>query len=142
MIVRRCCWSINTIRPIFQSFWYRNNVSKSCASLLHINRYHQVLISRLNLLKRAQHNAVMRRDLCSAADSNTGDTNLGGRQSVGKQEPRMAMVFTCKVCSSRQTKTFSRTAYEKGVVIVQCEGCSNRHLIADNLGWFTDVPGR
>lgn len=30
----------------------------------------------------------------------------------------------------------SKHAYEKGVVIIKCDGCSKLHLIADHLGWY------
>lgn len=36
----------------------------------------------------------------------------------------------------------SRAAYERGLVIIQCDGCTNRHLIADHLGWMDHRLGR
>ena len=59
--------------------------------------------------------------------------------NIGKISARIAMIFTCKVCKTRSMKTFSKTSYEKGVVIVQCPGCQNHHLVADHLNWFTDI---
>ncbi|XP_051116304.1 mitochondrial protein import protein ZIM17 isoform X2 [Andrographis paniculata] len=52
----------------------------------------------------------------------------------------LVMMFTCKVCDTRSMKTACRESYEKGVVVVRCDGCNNLHLIADRLGWFGE-PG-
>ena len=49
----------------------------------------------------------------------------------------MIAIFTCGVCSSRNSYQFSKLSYEKGVVIVRCPSCKNLHLVSDNLGWFS-----
>ncbi|KAF6743004.1 DNL zinc finger-domain-containing protein [Ephemerocybe angulata] len=55
----------------------------------------------------------------------------------------MAIAFTCTVtdCGHRQGHIFSKRSYEKGIVIVTCSSCKNRHLIADHLGWFQNLTG-
>ncbi|KAE9394833.1 zf-DNL-domain-containing protein [Gymnopus androsaceus JB14] len=55
-------------------------------------------------------------------------------------EPRMSITFTCTVpdCGTRSTHQFAKRSYEQGIVLVECPGCQNRHLIADHLGWFKD----
>ncbi|CAB3398312.1 unnamed protein product [Caenorhabditis bovis] len=62
---------------------------------------------------------------------------------LAHQVPKLSLTYTCKVCNSRQgPKTFAKSSYEKGVVIVTCTGCHNHHIIADNIGWFEDFKGR
>ncbi|XP_053594274.1 DNL-type zinc finger protein [Microplitis demolitor] len=62
--------------------------------------------------------------------------NPPSKHQIGKIEGRLLIEFTCKKCDFRSSKTISKLAYKKGIVIIRCDGCKNNHLIADNLGWF------
>ncbi|KAI8035554.1 uncharacterized protein LOC128260521 [Drosophila gunungcola] len=58
-----------------------------------------------------------------------------------RMQRRMELVYRCKLCNTRNTKTISEEAYYSGVVILQCDGCAVDHLIKDNLGLFTGSDG-
>ncbi|XP_026672994.1 uncharacterized protein LOC108629328 [Ceratina calcarata] len=64
------------------------------------------------------------------------------KKVLGKMEQKMKIMFTCKKCNYRNGKIISKLAYEKGVVIIRCDGCNNNHLIADNLGWFHELGNK
>ncbi|KZV55325.1 hypothetical protein F511_18857 [Dorcoceras hygrometricum] len=50
--------------------------------------------------------------------------------------PRRSLLasFTCNACGTRSERLINRLAYERGLVYVQCSGCSRYHKLVDNLG--------
>ncbi|KAL8549343.1 hypothetical protein ACS0TY_008256 [Phlomoides rotata] len=50
--------------------------------------------------------------------------------------PRRSLLvaFTCDACGERSKRLINRLAYERGLVYVQCSGCSQYHKLVDNLG--------
>nr|XP_014085332.1 DNL-type zinc finger protein [Bactrocera oleae] len=57
-------------------------------------------------------------------------------------ERKVELVYRCKLCNTRNSKLVSEAAYRSGVVILQCDGCSVNHLIADHSGWFAKTKGK
>lgn len=68
-------------------------------------------------------------------ENNNQFKDIPGVKTEGE---KYAMVYTCKVCNTRSIKQISKQGYHYGCVLVRCPGCSNLHLIADNLGIFED----
>ncbi|PNF17786.1 DNL-type zinc finger protein [Cryptotermes secundus] len=66
------------------------------------------------------------------------DSELQSQQFVAKITGRFQLIYTCKKCNTRNVAHISKLSYQQGVVIVCCQGCSVKHLIADNLKWFSD----
>lgn len=71
------------------------------------------------------------------------DQATEARMKVSDQvgSERLGIAFTCNKCDTRIQKTFSRHAYYRGIVVIACPTCHVRHLIADNIGWYRDLPG-
>lgn len=67
-----------------------------------------------------------------------GSTAQNKEAHIKIDDPQMMIAFTCTVCDTRSSHVFSKQAYQTGSVLIQCPGCKNRHLIADNLKIFKD----
>jgi hypothetical protein len=87
-----------------------------------------------------QHHRYFLRNLSSQSNDNVVQSKIPFA-NINKEgeSSRMGIQMRCKVCDHTLQKTFTRQSYEKGVVIIRCDSCSNLHLIADNLGWFQDL---
>jgi DNL zinc finger len=69
----------------------------------------------------------------SSLDSSSSSLNNSTTFFVGNR--KFELLYTCKICETRNSHLVSRIAYRNGVVISRCNGCQTQHLIADNLGW-------
>ncbi|KAL2720159.1 hypothetical protein V1478_010425 [Vespula squamosa] len=75
-------------------------------------------------------------DLNKSTNENDKEEN---KKVLAKIEAKLQLIFICKKCNTQNNKIISKLAYQKGVVIIRCDGCKNNHLIADNLGWFSEL---
>lgn len=64
------------------------------------------------------------------------------RQFSDNVDTELCLTYSCRMCSARNSKTISKLAYLKGVVIVRCDKCQNIELVADNAKWIDDVNGK
>ncbi|KAJ3052435.1 Methyltransferase-like protein 7B [Rhizophlyctis rosea] len=109
-------------------------------SFLHATRMYPIAATRLAPIPtRFLHHT---RPILSEQKSNPpAPTQSFSKMPLGVTGDRTLLIgMTCKVCKHRQYKPMSKTAYDKGIVLIRCDGCQNLHLIADNIGWF-DKPG-
>jgi protein import protein ZIM17 len=93
---------------------------------------------RLGLLRRpsspySSASAPPSQTQLSTPSPSTSSPNLLSSQTVDcdgadQSEPKLSLTFTCTApsCDTRSTHQFTKRAYEKGIVLVQCPGCKNR----------------
>ena len=115
----------------------RKEIKKKAAMLRRV-------LTRIALTKSISHtnNQFSFKSLFVASSFSTRTPHLLSQNINNNLDRRLAITFTCKVCNERLTRTFLKKSYEEGVVIIRCSKCLNNHIIADNLGWFSDLNGK
>ena len=50
--------------------------------------------------------------------------------AASENEPKLSLTFTCTAgtCNTRSTHQFTKRAYEKGIVLIECPGCKTRYV--------------
>ncbi|KAI8058394.1 DNL zinc finger-domain-containing protein [Syncephalis plumigaleata] len=141
------CRSI-TKSNVFPAIWRQSFISKKCIS----TRTFPYRTGSIPLIQPCKqrlqtHSLVPLRafSLTRTVFKEIASTVEGEVKSSEQQEDatppadgRLLLAFTCNRCGHRQARHLSRRAYYTGVVIIQCDGCKSKHLIADHLDWFRD----
>lgn len=68
-------------------------------------------------------------DASQATSSSPSIPAATSAEAAPVDEPRMQITFTCTASDcdrTRSTHQFTKRAYEKGIVLIQCPGCRNR----------------
>lgn len=60
---------------------------------------------------------------------------------VGAEQLGISFVCDANACGTRIVKTIKRQSYERGTVVIQCPTCEKHHVIADNLGMYSQLTG-
>ncbi|XP_006620352.1 uncharacterized protein LOC102678178 [Apis dorsata] len=105
---------------------------------------HQISLIRKRKFNVDLHDSIFIRTKTNLPESlEKEEVNKDANKKVlGKIQAKIKVMFTCKKCNFRNGKIISKLAYEKGLVIIRCDGCKNNHLIADNLGWFEELKNK
>ncbi|XP_043790311.1 uncharacterized protein LOC122713688 [Apis laboriosa] len=106
-------------------------------------------LHQISLIRKEKFNVDLRDSIFIRTKTNLSESlekeevnKDANKKVLGKIEAKIKVMFTCKKCNFRNGKIISKLAYEKGLVIIRCDGCKNNHLIADNLGWFEELKNK
>ncbi|KAI3796218.1 hypothetical protein L1987_38884 [Smallanthus sonchifolius] len=81
---------------------------------------------------------------CLVEDDSKAFSESNPGATIDLKLPRRSLLvqFTCNACGVRSQKLINRLAYEKGLVFVQCTGCSQYHKLVDNLNLVVEYDFR
>ncbi|GAV73290.1 zf-DNL domain-containing protein [Cephalotus follicularis] len=75
-------------------------------------------------------------------EAESSDSNQSASIDIKLPRRRLLVQFTCDDCGERTQRLINPLAYERGLVYVQCAGCSQHHKLVDNLGLVVDYDLR
>ena len=135
-LIRTCNKRQITFKTIFMRYLHHQNSKLDTICLP------KKAFKITNVLSETKSQIDFKLNFSKSFTTTSSRRNTVEETSSNANLPRLGIAFTCNVCDERITRTFLKQSYEKGVVIIKCPKCLNHHIIADNLGWFSDLKGK